>query len=151
MYAKIHSGVLVGVMNSLPSTYQNISGFDSLSDADILAYGFYPLEEIRPALAFNSVDDGDKDEQNNPILRQVFIQQYGQPSDDIQAAKVIRTYSVIDKPTKDIKDDTNRVALRRIDLLEAKQARAVREAALGSTGPLLAIEAKIIALRAKLV
>lgn len=150
MYCKIVDNTIVGTTLTLPKSYANISGFDTL-DADALAgYGFFPLIEVKPELAYNEIDDGDKDTEGNTVYRKVFTQAYGQPVDTV-GATVTRTYPVIDIPAAEVRNETNRPYLKSIALIEAKQARAVREAALGSPAFLTQIEAQIEALRVKLV
>ena len=153
MYAKIINNQVVGSSYTLPHVHADIDGFERLPQSEQIARGIYPMEEVKPDLAFNEVDDGDKDENNNPILRKVFTQAYGQTTDTILADKVIRTYSVIALPAADVGAEKNRPTLKKIAHEESKQARSIREAVLGQPGAvarLQAIEDKIAALRARL-
>ena len=151
MYAKVINNQVVGCSYTLPHVHADIDGFERLPPAEQIARGIYPMDEVKPDLAFNEVDDGDKDENGNTVYRKVFTQQYGQTADTVLADKVVRTYSVIDLPVADVKAETNRPTLKKIACIEAGQARAVREAALGSPGHLAQIESQIQALRANLV
>lgn len=153
MYAKVINNQVVGSSYTLPHVHADIDGFERLPQSEQIARGIYPMEEVKPDLAFDEVDDGDKDENNNPILRKVFTQAYGQTTDTILADKVIRTYSVIALPAADVGAEKNRPTLKKIAHEESKQARSIREAVLGQPGAvarLQAIEDKIAALRARL-
>jgi hypothetical protein len=153
MYAKVTSGVVIGVSHNIPHEYDNINGFERLPPSEQIARGIYPIDEVKPDLTFNEVDDGDKDADGNPVLRKVFTQAYGQTTDTILADKVVRTYSVVALPAQDVGAEKNRPTLKKIAHEESKQARSIREAVLGQPGAvarLQAIDDKIAALRARL-
>ena len=153
MYAKVINNQVVGSSYSLPHVHADIDGFERLPLAEQIARGIYPMEEVKPALAFNEVDDGDKDENNNPVLRKVPTEAYGQSTDEILADRVVRTYAVIPLAVADIKDEKNRPTLKKIAHEESKQARSIREAVLGkadAVARLQSIDDKIAALRARL-
>lgn len=154
MYCKVENNQVVGVFVHLPASYGNISGFGLLSPAERAAHGIFDLEEIRPALTFTLVDDGDVDGDGNPVLRQVPTQTHGEPTDEILADRVVRTYLVLERPAADIRAATNAPIQKKIEAIEARQQRAVREAALGVPGAvarLQATENQIAALRSMLV
>lgn len=153
MYAKVINNQVVGSSYTLPHVHADIDGFERLPQSEQIARGIYPMEEVKPDLAFNEVDDGERDMDGNPVLRKVFTQQYGQTTDVVLADKVIRTYSVIALPAADVGAEKNRPTLKKIAHEESKQARSIREAVLGQPGAvarLQAIEDKIAALRAML-
>ncbi len=153
MYAKVINNQVVGSSYTLPHVHADIDGFERLPPAEQIARGIYPMEEVKPALAFNEVDDGDKDENNNPVLRKVPTEAYGQSTDEILADRVVRTYAVIPLAVADIKDEKNRPTLKKIAHEESKQARSIREAVLGkadAVARLQSIDDKIAALRARL-
>jgi hypothetical protein len=93
MYARVENNQVVGVMFNLPTTYANVSGFNNLPTANLLTYGYYPLEEVKPDLS--EIDIGTVESPNK-----IATQYYGTTTDVVQANKVVRTYSVQSKPTE---------------------------------------------------
>jgi hypothetical protein len=161
MYARVENNQIVGVMFNLPTTHANISGFDKLPAADLITYGYYPLEEVKPELAFEIHDDGEVDDEGNPVLRKVFTQAYGESTDSVKASKVVRTYAVIDLPADEVKAEKNRPTVKKIAAAEssALMPRAMREFMLEQPGAankpwfakVKALDDEVAALRSKLI
>lgn len=82
MYAKIENGQVVGSFYRLPSSYENVSGFDTLSDTELAGYGIVPVVEIKPDL--------------------LDYQTYGEPIVTVGANSVTRTYPVVQKDAASI-------------------------------------------------
>lgn len=99
MYAKVENGKVVGAFVRLPGSQGNISGFNNLPAETLRTdYGIYPLEEVRPPLARVLAEAGETEESN----RYVEIEAYGPYTDEVQATKVVRTYSVLPLSSADL-------------------------------------------------
>jgi hypothetical protein len=48
-YALVENGEVVSTMDSLPEKFNNISGFNKLSPAEIKSHGFYPYSYVAPS------------------------------------------------------------------------------------------------------
>lgn len=77
MYARIKNNTVVGMFHSLPSTHENISGFDTLTKDELEAHGFYEVQET----------DGTYDPVTQVRIEQAIFNN----------GTVTRTYTVTDK------------------------------------------------------
>jgi hypothetical protein len=50
-YARVEDGKVVEGPREVPTAYKNVSGFHFLSDEDKAAFGWFPVREVKPALA----------------------------------------------------------------------------------------------------
>lgn len=122
MYAKVQNDQVVGIFRTLPRTYANISGFDTLTNEDRIKHGFYPLVEVKPTLntlvISSTTDDG-----GNISETTITTQRYGDSSDSVEASQVTRTYSVVNKLSDEINSEVEAIFTKALETLYDKEAK----------------------------
>lgn len=86
MYAIVKNGTVEKVVNKLPSSFENISGFDKADLATIISKGFYPVDKLaEPVLSLDQI--------------------YGNQSYIIQDDKVVITRELVTRTLDELKLD----------------------------------------------
>ena len=84
-YFKLDHNGLPMWIESLPSTWGKLSGLRSLPDTDLIQHGFFPVEDIFPAMDTES-------------------ETLGAYTVDVQTDKVVRSWSTVDIPLGTVKN-----------------------------------------------
>ncbi len=99
-YALVKDGKVMEVHGKLPKTYQNISGFDKLSDAEVKFYGFIPYTYEQAEYS-------------------PFTHSLGDTEFDIKAGSVKGVRKLVELPA-DVKAQAKEATLKQMDSLLVK-------------------------------